>query len=52
MKITVWTHPKSTQSEDIPFKKIKDKTDIFANFILQNFSKCIRDEKFPDNFKK
>ena len=26
---------KSTQLEDIPFKIIKDNTDIFANFILQ-----------------
>ena len=25
---------KSTQSEDIPFKIIKDNADIFANFIL------------------
>ena len=32
---------KSTQSEDIPFKIIKDNADTFANFILQNFSKCI-----------
>ena len=29
---------KSTQSEDIPFKKIKDKTDIFANFILKTLT--------------
>ena len=35
---------KSTQSEDIPFKIINDNADIFANFILQNFSKCIIDE--------
>ena len=39
---------KSTQSEDIPFKIIKDNVDIFANFILQNFSKCIIDGKFPE----
>ena len=30
---------KSTQLEDIPFEIIKDNTDIFANFILQNFNK-------------
>ena len=30
---------KSTQSEDIPFRIIKDNSDIFANFILQNFNK-------------
>ena len=41
-----------TQSEDIPFKIIKDNADIFANFILQNFNKCIIDGKFPDQFKK
>ena len=39
---------KSTQSEDIPFKIIKDNADIFANFILQNFNKCIIDGKFPE----
>ena len=43
---------KSTQSEDIPFKIIKDNADIFANFILQNFNKCIIDGKFPDQVKK
>ena len=43
---------KSTQSEDIPFKIIKDNADIFANFILQNFNKCIIDGKFPDQLKK
>ena len=43
---------KSTQSEDIPFKIINDNADIFANFILQNFSKCIIDGKFPDQLKK
>ena len=34
---------KSPQSEDIPFKIIKDNADIFANLILQNFNKCIID---------
>ena len=43
---------KSTQSEDIPFNIIKDNADIFANFILQNFNKCITDGKFPDQLKK
>ena len=43
---------KSTQSEDIPFKIIKGNADIFANFILQNFNKCIIDGKFPDQLKK
>ena len=43
---------KSTQSEDIPFKIIKDYANIFANFILQNFYKCIIDGKFPDQLKK
>ena len=42
---------KSTQSEDNPLKIIKD-ADIFANFILQNFSKCTIDGKFPDQLKK
>ena len=39
---------KSPQSEDIPFKIIKDN----ANFILQNFNKCIMDGKFADQLKK
>ena len=43
---------KSTQSEDIPFKVIKDNADIFANFIIQGFNKCIIDGKFPDQLKK
>ena len=43
---------KSTQSEDIPFRIIKDNADIFASFILQNFNKCIIDGKFPDQLKK
>ena len=43
---------KSTQSEDISFKVVKDNADIFANFILQNFNKCIIDGKFPDQLKK
>ena len=43
---------RSTQLEDIPFKIIKDNADIFANFILQSFNKCIIDGKFPDQLKK
>ena len=43
---------KSTQSEDIPFKIVKDNADIFANFILQNFNKCIISGKFPNQLKK
>ena len=43
---------KSTQSEDIPFKIIKDNADSFANFILPNFNKCIIDRKFTDQLKK
>ena len=43
---------KSTQSEDIPFKIIKDNADTFANYILQSFHKCIIDAKFPDQLKK
>ena len=43
---------KSPQSKDIPFKIIKDNADIFANFISQNFNKCIIDGNFPDQLKK
>ena len=31
---------KSTQSEDISIKMIKNNADIFTNFILQNFNKA------------
>ena len=48
MKLTVL----DTQSEYIPFKIIQDNADIFSNFILQNFNKCIIDGKFPDQLKK
>ena len=37
---------KSTQSEGIPIKIIKDNADVFANFILQS------GKKFPDQLKK
>ena len=43
---------KLRQSEDIPFKIIKNNADIFANFTLQSFNKCIIDGKFPDQLKK
>ena len=39
---------KSTQSEDITFKIIKNNADIFTNFILQNINKCIIDGMFPN----
>ena len=42
MKLKVWGH----------FKIIKDNADIFADFILQNFNKCILDGKFSDQLKK
>ena len=43
---------KSTQSEDIPCKIIKDNADIFPKFILQNFNKGIINWKFPGQLKK
>ena len=43
---------KSTQSEDIPFKIIENNTDIFVNFILQNYNHWFIDGKFPDQSKK
>ena len=43
---------KSTQSEEFPFKIIKDNIDIFVNFILRSFNICIIDGKFPDQLKK
>ena len=43
---------KSAQSEDNLFKIIKDDADIFANFILQSFKKCIIDVTFTVQLKK
>ena len=43
---------KSAQSEDNLFKIIKDDADIFANFILQSFKKCIIDVTFTVHLKK
>ena len=43
---------KSAQSENIPLKIIKDNADIFSNFTLQIFNKCMIDGKFPDQLKK
>ena len=40
---------KSTQSEDIHFKIIKDNADIFASFTFKNFNKCIIDGSFLTN---
>ena len=37
-EINSFNTSKSTQSEDIPLKIIKDNADIFPNFILQNFN--------------
>ena len=51
IEINILDTSKSPQSEDIPFKIIKDNADIFANFILQNFNKYIMDGKFLDQLK-
>ena len=51
-KINSLDTSKSAQSEDIHFKITKDNADIFADFILQNFNKCILEGKFPDQLKK
>ena len=51
MKLTVWTL-QSQHSQKIFPKVIKDNSDIFANFILQKFNKCIIDGKFPVKLKK
>ena len=51
-EITSLGTSKSTQSEEIPFKIIKDNADIFAKFILQKFNKCIIDGTFSNQYKK
>ena len=43
---------KSTQSEDSPFKIIKNNADSFANFILQNMNQFILHQKFPNQLKE
>ena len=42
----------STQSEDSPFKIIKDNADVFADFTLQNFNKWLIYGKFPNQLNK
>ena len=54
LSLTNWIFDtsKSAQSEGISFKIFKDLSDIFANFIIKNFNRCIRDGKFPNQLRK
>ena len=51
-KINSFDTSRLAQSEDTPSKIIKDNADIFVNFILKNFSKCIINGTFPEKLKK
>ena len=41
----------ATQNTDIPTKSIKDSADIFAEFILIRFTKCIEQSVFQSKLK-
>ena len=42
---------KAIQNTDIPTKLIKESSDIFANFIFENFNNCICHSIFPTSVK-
>ena len=42
---------KACQETDIPTKLIKENSDIFADFIYQNFNNAIASSVFPENLK-
>ena len=42
---------KAIQNTDIPAKLIKENSDIFANFILENLNNCISHSIFPPSMK-
>ena len=42
---------KATQSTYIPTKLIKENSDIFGDFILENYNNCISYSIFPNSLK-
>ena len=42
---------KATQSTDIPRKRIKENSDIFGDFIFENYNNCISSFVFPSYLK-
>ena len=42
---------KTSQSNDIPTKLIKEYSDIFTAIIVEDFSKCMHNGTFPKSFK-
>ena len=42
---------KTSQSNDIPTKLIKEYSDIFATIIVEDFNKCMHNGTFPRSFK-
>ena len=42
---------KTSQSNDIPTKLIKEYSEIFATIIVEDFNKCMHNGTFPKRFK-
>ena len=42
---------KTSQSDDIPTKLIKEYSDIFTTIIVKDFKKCMHNGTFPKSFK-
>ena len=42
---------KTSQSNDIPTKIIKEYSEIFATRIVEDFNKCMHNSTFPKSFK-
>ena len=42
---------KTSQSNDIPTKLIKEYSDIFATIIVEDFNKCMHNGTFPKSFR-
>ena len=50
-KIKNLNSKKTSQSNDIAAKLIKEYSDLFATVIVEDFDKCMHDSTFPKSFK-
>ena len=49
--IKTLNHKKATLSNDIPTKIIQQFSEIFTDFLYNNFSSCLESRMFPDELK-
>ena len=49
--IKTLSHKKATLSNDIPTKIIQQFSDIFTDFLYNNFNSCLESAMFPDELK-